>query len=421
MSHAERVMSHAQGALPPSVSAVDQRHAQRALEHIRYLTETIGPRPSTREGERRAAEYAAEVWRRAGLEPRLESFMSGRSTYRPYAVAFGAGLTGALIHALSRSRLGAALAAGLNAAGAWAFAREAELQDHWARRLLPRGPSQNVVAIIPPTGEARRRVVLYGHLDTHRTPIFYSHPLWLRAFSSLVGASFAGLVLQAIGYGWAALSRRDPPKPLSLAATGLQLFGLTMTLHADRTPWTPGANDNASGAASVLALGERLADAPLRHTEVWVVANGCEELGAYGIRALLDAHAPELRDADLIALDMVGIGAPTLLLREGLLLPSRPDPQLLSLAREVAAQHPGLIGGEHEGGAYTDTGMVSRRGFRGLTIDSQIPPGHPSAAAMGHWHQLSDTIDKIEPACLARTHAFVWALLREVDERAARV
>jgi hypothetical protein len=404
-------MSHPPGA----VSHADQRHAARALDHIRFLTETIGPRPSTRAGERLAAEYAAEVWRRAGLEPRIEHFLSGRSTYRPFALAFGAGLAGTLIHAVSRSRSSAAIAAGLNAAGAWAFAREAELSDHWARRLLPQGPSQNVVAIIPAAEATRRRVVLYGHLDTHRTPIFYSSPAWLSAFSSLVGASFAGLVVNAISHSWAAVSRRDPPALLSLAATGLQLFGLTMTLHADRTPFTPGANDNASGAASVLALGERLADEPLRHTEVWVVANGCEELGAYGIRALIDAHESELRDADLIALDMVGIGAPTLLLREGLLLPSRPDPALLSLARAVAAKHPGLIGGEHEGGAYTDTGMVSRRGLRGLTIDSQIPPGRPSAAAMGHWHQLSDTIDKIEPACLARTHAFVWALLREMD------
>ncbi|WP_026370074.1 M28 family metallopeptidase [Kallotenue papyrolyticum] len=406
-------------AAPPGVTPVDQRFALRALEHIRYLTETIGPRPSTGTGERRAAEYVAVVWQRAGLEPRIEPFLSGRSTYRPYALAFAAGLLGTLIGQTRPTRSGTLPAALLNAAGAWAFFREAELSDHWARRLLPRGPSQNVVAIIPPTDTPRHRVVLYGHLDTHRTPIFYSSPLWLRAFSSLVGACFAGLLLQAINNGWAALRGRAPAKLTALAATGVQLFGLTMTLHADRTPFTPGANDNASGAASVLALGERLADAPLRYTEVWVVANGCEELGAYGIRALLDAHATELRDADLIALDMVGIGAPTLLLREGLLLPSRPDPQLLSLAREVAARHPGLLAGEHQGGAYTDTGMVTRRGFRGLTIDSQIPPGHPAAAAMGYWHQMSDTFDKIEPTCLARAHAFVWALLQEIDRRSS--
>lgn len=403
---------------PPGVRPDDLSYARRALEHVHHLAGTIGPRPSTGEGERRAAEYAVAVWRAAGLTPRLEPFMGARSTYRPYAVAFATGLAGTLLHAVGRSRASALVGAALNAAGAWAFAREAELQDHWARRLLPKGPSQNVVAVVPAAETPRRRVVLYGHLDTHRTPVFYSSPAWLRAFSTLVGASFAGLAVNALAFAAEGTAGRRPPRLITAAATGFQLFGLAMTLHADRTPYSPGANDNASGVASVLALGERLAREPLRHTEVWLAADGCEELGAYGVRALLEAHADTLRDADWIALDMVGIGAPALLAREGLLLPSRPDPGLLALAREVAARHPGLIAGEHAHGAYTDTGMVTRRGRRGLTIDSQLPPGHPAAPAMGYWHQMADTVDKIELPCLARTHAFVWALLHALDARA---
>ncbi|MBA3943504.1 MAG: M28 family peptidase [Herpetosiphonaceae bacterium] len=394
---------------------IARSYADRALEHIRYLTETIGPRPSTQEGERLGAEYAAAVLEQAGLVVQVEGFMSGRSTYRPYALAFGTGLMGSLIHALWPTRTTALAAALLNGAGAWAFACEAELRPHWARRLLPAGPSQNVVAIIPPAATVRHRVVLYGHLDTHRTPIFYSNAAWVSAFSSLVGASFAGLIASSINDGWAALRGRKPLQLPNMIAAGLQFFGLTMSLHGDRTPYTPGANDNASGASSALALGERLAQQPLQHTEVWIVANGCEELGAYGIGALLTGHTAALQDADLISLDMVGIGAPTLLLREGLLLPSHPDQSLLERARAVAAAHPGLLAGEHKGGAYTDTGIVTRRGFRGLTIDTQIAADDPAAAGMGHWHQLSDTADKIDVNCLARTHAFVWEFLQATD------
>ena len=392
--------------------------AERALVHIRVLAEEIGPRPSTGVGERRAADYAASIWRQAGLLTSIEPFRSGRSTYRPYALAFAAGLVGTVVWAVEPGRLRALLASALNGLGAWAFFCETEFRDHWARRLAPHGQSQNVVAVVPPTGPVRQRVVIYGHLDTHRTPVFYSSPRWLRAFSGLVGVSFLSLIANTVGFGRAMLRGRGPLPFWLLPATGMQLFALAMTLHADRTPYTPGANDNASGAASVLALGERLARQPLNGTEVWVVANGCEEVGAYGIAAFLEQHRDALHNAVFIDLDMVGIGFPTLLLREGLLLPARPDRSVLALARKVAAHYPGWLGGEHRGGAYTDTGVVVRRGFRGLTIDSQLPTGHPAVPYMGYWHQQSDTVDKIELPCLARVHAFVWAMLQAIDEMA---
>ncbi len=39
------------------------------LEHIRVLAEDIGPRGSTTEGERRGAEYCAQVLEQLGLTP----------------------------------------------------------------------------------------------------------------------------------------------------------------------------------------------------------------------------------------------------------------------------------------------------------------------------------------------------------------
>ncbi len=70
-----------------------EHYVDRALKHLHHLAVEIGPRPPTREGERRAAEYAAQVMRAAGLrDVRLEPFASGRSTYWPYTLAIGAGL-----------------------------------------------------------------------------------------------------------------------------------------------------------------------------------------------------------------------------------------------------------------------------------------------------------------------------------------
>ena len=46
------------------------------LEHVRALSVDIGPRGSTREGERKGAEYAQAQFQKIGLKPIWETFQS---------------------------------------------------------------------------------------------------------------------------------------------------------------------------------------------------------------------------------------------------------------------------------------------------------------------------------------------------------
>ncbi len=390
-------------------------YVERALEHLRHLAVEIGPRPSTRDGERLGARYAAQVLRQIGIQDvREELFQSGRETYWPYALAVGSGLLGNVLYLRERTRKRALLAAVLNALGGWAFYAEANFDDHWGRRLLPKGISQNVIGVIPARKDPQQRVVILSHVDTHRTPVFYNSPPLLRLFSALVGAAFVSLPLSAL---IAALRFLPGARSLLTLAGGFQAFALGMTLQAETTPHTPGANDNGSGVATTLALAERLVNEPLEHTEVWVVITGCEEVGAYGIDAFLRNHGRELRDAYFLDIDMVGVGVPAILTREGLIREYRPDPELLRLALEVAAEHPELTAGPHEAGAYTDLGVVIKRGFRGLVIDSLIPPGHPAAPYMGYWHQMRDQFENIDVESLEKTQEFVWELLQRLESQ----
>jgi hypothetical protein len=412
-----------QSSVPPPETASD--YAAQAMRHVLFLAQEIGARPSTGDGERLAAEYSARVLEAAGLHNvTTEAFQSARSTYRPYLLAFGTALGSTLVHRLCPRRATSALAALAHAAATLGFAREASLQENWTRRFLPRSESRNVVGVVHAQSEAKRRVVVYGHLDSHRTPLVYSSPRWLKFFSALVSLGFASLVVGTLTHSSEIAMRPRPRqrwrrllKVLRLAGSGVQSLAALLLLQADTTPYSAGANDNASGAATVLALAERAAKNPLQNTELWFVLTGCEEVGCYGIKAFLEAHGDELRDAYFLDFDMVGIGAPTLLTQEGLLRPMRPDSELLEIARETGVLHPTLLGGEPDGGAYTDTGMVTTHGFRGLTIDSQIAPEHPAAKYMGYWHQTNDVAENIEIECLHRTHEFGWQLLQHLDTR----
>ncbi len=389
-------------------------YAEIALKHIRHLTEVIGPRGSTTPQERQAAEYARDVLQNLGIDARLEPFRSGRSTYHPFVLAFGASLLGGLLYAITRHPLAALLAAAFNGLGAWGMFAELDFTDNWMRRLLPTGPSQNAIGVVPPRQEMRRRVVLLAHVDTHRTPIFYSSTAWHKLFVALVGGTFVSMIIGALAYILLAVTGWTGLHWVAGLAAAIQLFGLVMCLHADLTPFSPGANDNASGVGSILALGKRLVREPLLHTEVWLVADGCEELGCYGAGALVKTHAGELRDACLIAMDIVGAGDPAFLPSDGLLKKYPVDRELLSIARQIAQERPELRAFEHIGIAYTDAAIILKRGFRGFVMDA-LPRAEAGAV---HWHQLTDTTDKLESDCLRRVHEFAWEMLQRLDRTA---
>ncbi|MGD8623419.1 MAG: M28 family peptidase [Anaerolineae bacterium] len=392
----------------------DQACARRAMAHVLYLSQEIGPRGSCTAGERQAAVYAAEQMRAAGAAGvRLEPFRGAPSTYRPYALAFVAALLGALLVWLAGGRWSLAAAALLSALGAWGMWAETDLAGNWLRWLLPRATSQNAVGVVAPAGEVRRRVVLCAHLDTHRTPVFYSSQRWHTLFGLLVAGAFVGLVLGAVLYGLGALWGWDWARWPGLAAVAVQVLALALCLHAEATPFSPGANDNATGAGVALALAERLARQPLAHTETWLAFTGCEEVGAYGMIDFLDHHAADLGPETVYVIaDQVGAGRLIYLTADGLIRKRKTHPRALALARRAEAALPGLEIVERVGIAYTDALVATRRGLVALTLCALPRPGEGQGS---HWHQMSDTAEHLDEAALTDACAFVWQILQEVD------
>ena len=78
--------------------------------------------------------------------------------------------------------------------------------------------------------------------------------------------------------------------------------------HYDSVPNSPGANDNASGTAVVLALARRLKDTPLAN-QAWFVAFDGEEDGLRGSKAFVNAAEPQFLSnlQAMLNFDMVGV------------------------------------------------------------------------------------------------------------------
>ncbi len=390
-------------------------YTQHALDHIRYLSETIGGRGSCTPQERLAAEYTANRMGKLGLQDiRIESFMSIPSTYQPFALAFAAGLLGTLLAWLFQARWALTLGTILNLLGAWGMLAETDLADNWTRWLLPKATSQNVIGVIPPRNEVKNRAVLCAHVDTHRTPILYSSQRWHSLFTLLVGGALLSMVVSALAYGLGAFFAWTWVLWIGVPAAAMEVFALAMSLHADVTPFSPGANDNASAVGVALELGRHLINEPLSHTEVWLAFTGCEEVGAYGMSAFIDAHTDELGDHALyIALEQVGLGQVNIVTFEGIIIKRPTHPRALALARQANAALPNLNAGEPVGLAYTDVTIATRRGLIALPINT-FPISETGESS--HWHQMSDTIDHIDPQSLADAHELTWQVLQSLDK-----
>jgi len=399
------------------------RWAARALEHVRHLSLDIGPRGSTTPAETEAAAYAWGVLDRLELTPQMQRFKSAISAWRPFALAATLSLLAVALYPLA-GRVTAGLAGAIAAVALVSSFLELNFWPNPLRWLLPKRVSQNVWAVLPASRAARsadlrpqaaQRVVVVGHLDSHRTPFIFGSTTRLKLFGVLVGVGFASFAALTVLYLVGAVIQEDILYLISLAPAFILVILLVMTIQADMTPYTHGANDNATGAAVVLALAERLKDEPLANTEVWALNSGCEEVGLYGAAAFVREHREKLADAYFIPLDSVGGpgSGPCFITREGMVKPHRSDPGLLALCREIAAQRPEL--GAYPGVmrlGYTEGAIGVKNGLRTLTFVNLTPAGE-----LPHWHRPTDVYENVDPDVLSRTSEFLWELLQRIDSR----
>jgi hypothetical protein len=382
---------------------------------VRYLAETVGPRGSTTPKEAEAAAYAKQVLEGLGLAPKVETFTSAKSAWWPYVLVTGVALIAEGVFLIG-GRVGAIIAALLAAGMLISTILELSFNPNPLRWALPKGQSQNVWAVVPAAGQIKHRVVLMGHLDTHRTPLVFSSQRWVALFNLLIPLGLLGIVLNGILYGIGAVSDDSLWRIVSLVPSALILGIFALTLQADFSPYTAGANDNATGVGAVLSLAARLKREPLRRTEVWLVCSGCEEVACYGAADFVRRHRAELADGYFIVLDTIGgPGAgPCYTASETFLLTAKSDGGLIKLAEAIAARRPELDAYSRAfHGAYTEQSLSIKVGLKSLAFVNVRRDG-----VLPNWHQPSDVFANVDPDVLDRTETFVWELLQEIDSAA---
>jgi hypothetical protein len=398
--------------------------ADGRMEVIRKLCSFEGRLTGT-DAERRAANWLAERLRKRGRRAEVESTYVHPQYGLVHAIHCALGFAGSLV-AVALPPVGFALV--LFAATSMYLDLNGRL--YLVRSLLFRRASQNVVSP-GPRPDAPLRLVLCAHYDAARTGAAFA-PKRARRFARLaqrlpvpIGPFrilfwSLGLLLPLLGARMAGIET-NAIAIAQVLPTIVLLLGVFALVDIELSDVVPGANDNASGVATALALAGKLDREPPENLDVWVLLTGAEECLQEGIRAYLRAHRRDLdrERTAFVCLDTVGNGDVRFEASAGWVVSFDLDQRLVELCAGLAdADRDGerRFGAEAlRHGLAGDSIQPRLRRFRSLGITCLDADGYAP-----HYHLPTDTPETIDPAALDRAHDFTLELIRLLDRDVAR-
>ena len=349
-------------------------------------------RPSASEGERRAAEWLAGELREAGCRTvRVEEERAHGGYWWPLGLLNAASALAAL--------LGRRLALPVGALAAAAVYDDVSGGRLWfRRRALPHRSTWNVVAESGDPDGARTVVFIAHHDAAHSGLVF--HPalprkgmelmprLHERANQSvpIIFGVFLGPLLLAL---WALSGRRS----LKRAGMFFSLGASACMADIGSSDVVPGANDNLSAVAVLVALAHELAERPPEGVRVILLSTGSEESFMEGMQAFGRRHFPRLprESTEFVCLECVG--SPQLCVVEGegmLRMRTYPESSREALARAGAAAGVELRRGLRTVAA-TDSLIALNAGYATCTLGGVDETKFPS-----NYHWPSDTPDNLD-------------------------
>jgi peptidase M28-like protein len=349
-------------------------------------------RPSASDGERRAAEWLAVELGAAGCRSaRVEEERAHGGYWWPLGLLNAASALAAL--------LGRRLAALVGAAAAAAVYDDVSGGRLWfRRRALPHRSTWNVVA---ETGDpdGARTVVFIAHHDAAHSGLVFHPALPRRAMElmpkqheranqsvPIIFGVFLGPLLLAL---WGLLGRAW----LRRAGMFFSLGATAAMADIGASEVVPGANDNLSAVAVLVALAHELSDQPPEGVRVILLSTGSEESFMEGMQAFGRRHFAELPRGTTEFVCLECVGSPQLCVVEGegmLRMRDYPESSREALASAGATAGVGLRRGLRTVAA-TDSLIALRAGYATCTLGGVDETKFPS-----NYHWPSDTPDNID-------------------------
>ncbi len=198
-----------------------------------------------------------------------------------------------------------------------------------------------------------------------------------------------------------------------LTRLGMLLSAGTVANMIDigRRPAVPGANDNLSAVAVLVALARSLRQRPVKGLRVLLVSMGSEETLQEGILAFARRHFHELPIAGtrFIVIDTVGSPRLVMVEAEGVLKIRPNDPALSDLIADSAAElEVPLVRGQ-VARASTDAVVPNKAGYRTALMVS-----FDKDKVLSNYHQPTDIADNLDFTTVANCARVTDAVIRKL-------
>jgi hypothetical protein len=367
-------------------------------------------------GEQQAADWIAQRLRDAGARATVEDAAFREGYAKVIRNLAGAGAVAGLGALASRRlrRIGGATAAAVTLA----IADDISNGPRVFRRLS--GPPRKTWNVVAECGDpaAERTLVLLAHHDAAPTGRIFDD-----RFQAWLGDQFPG-VLERIDTslplwwtilaapGLIALGAARDRRGLLAAGVAASAVGVAAFEDIARSPIVPGANDNLTAVAVLVALAERLRAEPVHGLRVLLVSCGAEEVIQGGIYSFAERHFPALDRERTWFLNLETLGSPKLVLVEGegpVVMEDYYDRSFRDLIASVAEQ----------------AGAPLRRGMRARNSTDAVLPsraGYPTAMlcsmdrhkALSNYHQMSDTPENVDYRTVRHALVVTEAVAREL-------
>jgi Zn-dependent M28 family amino/carboxypeptidase len=267
---------------------------------------------------------------------------------------------------------------------------------------------------------AGRTLLILAHHDAAQTGAIFDQRLhmtierlWpgrLRRIKTQPPQWWLGMVPPAGAVLGAVTGRRLPAA--GGAAVGLLATALIVDIW--RSPTVPGANDNASAVAALVAFAELLRDRPVPGLRVWLVSAGAEETLQDGIRGFMRRHGAELDPARTWVLVPDTIGSPRLIMCEGegpFRMHHYTDPSFRDLVERCARREGIALERGFHARSSTDAVIPSRAGLATAMLGSLT-----DWQTMSNYHQMSDVPANLDYATIAAATRLAYAVAGALAE-----
>lgn len=377
------------------------------MRFIERALKTVGPRPSCSKEERALGHILETDWQDFCDDVRADAFSCAPHAFLG-VIPIAAGMSLLSIGILSHLPWLSALISGFAASVViWELLFYRELAD----RVFPSKQGVNVIGIIPPNKEVRRRVVLTAHQDSA-----WEFNLWYWFKSAGVVINLLGLVGMLVPLVLGLLVTFDV-----LAADGstciwssvlvAPFIALHLFFHTGNI--VPGAMDDLAGLAVITEAGRSLAAQRLDHTEIWLVACSAEECGLRGSKRFVAKYGWVLHQLPTWDINIDGVYDEAYLaaVTRELTTGTVHDPNLVSLAQSVADNNGWKMQRAVIPFGGTDAASFASAGIRSVALLCQ-----DTNTLAPNYHTRLDTLDRVRPESLTVMHGVVTGMVSAIDQ-----